>query len=88
MLLYTSHARSKMQERGVSEEEVIATVREGASATLEDNRLLRRKVFTMGYQRRGRSYSHKEVTVIYTEEGEHQVIVTVLARYGRWEQVQ
>jgi len=86
VLSYTSHARTKMTERGVREEEVVETVRAGALLRVRGNRIGRRRVFAVGYQWEGRDYLHKEVAVIYTEEGEQQVIVTVLARYGRWEE--
>ncbi len=77
-----------MFERGVNEEEVDEAIQEGILLTVRGNRRGRRKVFAVGYQWESRDYPHKEVTVIYTEEGEQQLVITVIARYGRWEEAQ
>ena len=82
---FTSHARVQISERGVSESEVAETLQLGDLVDARLPRVGRRRVFTEGYERENRVYPHKEVTVIYVEEGINTVIVTVFARYGRWE---
>jgi len=82
---FTSHALDQMQERGVSEDEVALAVEHGVLVEVSGNRALRRRVLTQGYQWLGRGYQHKEVTVVYTLEEGFIIVITVLARYGRWE---
>ena len=49
------------------------------------NRYVRRRVFTEGYEWYGREYPHKEITAVYVVEGHRTVILTAIARYGRFE---
>lgn len=84
-LKFTSHARVQISERGVSESEVAETLQLGELVDARLPRIGRRRVFTEGYERGNQIYPHKEVTVIYVEEGISTVIITVFARYGRWE---
>ena len=86
MIEYTRHARTQMADRGVSEIEVAIALTDGYDVNVRYPRKGRRKVFTSGYVMHGRSYPHMELTVVYAEEGELFVIVTVIARYGMWEQ--
>ena len=86
MVIYTRHARIQMDKRGVSEDEVADALAGGYDVNVRYPRKGRRKVFTSGCFMEGRSYPHMELTVIYAEEGDSFVIVTVIARYGRWEQ--
>ncbi len=41
--------------------------------------------FHPAYEREGRRFPHKEVTVVYVEEGSDTIILTCIARYGAWE---
>lgn len=86
MIEYTRHARIQMAKRGVSADEVADTLAGGHEVDARPPRKGRRKLFTSGYVFEGRFYAHMELTVIYAEEGDLFVIVTVIARYGRWEQ--
>ena len=82
---YINHARMQMSVRGATEEEVVETLRSGVHTPGRLGRQIRVKVFTAGYQRRGRDYLHKEVEVIYAEREDTVVVVTVKTRYGMWE---
>ena len=86
MIEYTRHARTKMADRGVSEGEVAEALANGQGVDVRYPRKGRRKVFTSGFIIEDRQYPHMELTVIYAEENDMLVIVTVIARYGRWEQ--
>ncbi len=44
-------------------------------------------MFTAGYEREGKKFPHKEITVVYVEEGDDTIVITAIARYGRWEMV-
>ncbi len=85
MIRYTLHAREKMVERGILEEEVAETVEAGERTGRRGHRQVRRRVFSSGYEREGRRFPHKEVTVVYVEEGGETIILTCIARYGVWE---
>ena len=82
---FTRHALDQLQERGITEREVRDTVEAGLLVEVSENRAIRRRIFTQGYSWVGRNYSHKEVTVVYALEEGFIIVITVIARYGRWE---
>jgi hypothetical protein len=75
-----------MEQRGVTESEVARTLAEGAVVPVRTGRQARVKVFADGYNREGGFFPHKEVWVAYKEEADDTIVVTVIVRYGRWEQ--
>ena len=83
---YTRHARLRMSQRGASESEVVDAMRTGAECPARPPRLCRETVFRDGYQHRGRHYPHKLVRVFYVEEGAAIIVLTVIIRYGEWEE--
>lgn len=85
MLRYSRHASLRIREWGVTEEEVRVTIDSGEPFPAKGLRLGKARVFRMGYERQGRPYPHKEVRVIFALEAEDTIVVTVVARYGRWE---
>ena len=82
---FTRHALDQLQERGINEREVRDTAEAGLLVEVSENRAIRRRIFTQGYSRIGRNYSHKEVTVVYALEEGFIIVITVISRYGRWE---
>ena len=74
-----------MRLRGIEESEIITTVEVGDLIDIVGNRFIRRRVFTEGYRWYEREYFHKEVTVVYVIEAQRTVVLTAIARYGRWE---
>ena len=82
---FTLHVIVNMGLRGIEEHEVIDTVEAGDPVDTVGNRYIRRRVFTEGYQWYGRQYPHKEITAVYVVEGHRTVILTAIARYGRFE---
>ena len=75
-----------MAKRGALRFEVIDTIHTGTEYPAHLNRSGREKVFRDGYEYEGRRYPHKQVRVIYVEEGPVTAIVTVIARYGEWKE--
>ena len=73
-----------MVERGATESEVADTIQTGTEYPARLNRLGREKVFRDGYEYQGRSYPHKQVGVIYVEEGSVTTALTVITGYGEW----
>lgn len=78
------HLRERMEQRGVTLEEINGTLKKGWEA--EDARPGtggKTYVFEFGEEWLGETYEEKEVTVYYRyDEGEELVILTVKARYG------
>jgi hypothetical protein len=61
-----SHALSRMLERGASEDEVAATIREGGRFAAKFDRDGLRRNFSFGSLWRGRRYHMKQVEVFAT----------------------
>ena len=77
------HLLTRMEQRGVSREEIEHTLRVGWSAS-DAKPGTRGKVFVFDYQSEwlGRFFEEKEVTVYYKVIGGAVVLLTVKARYG------
>ena len=84
MINLSDHALLSMRKRGALRSEVIDTIHTGTEYPAYLNRLGKEKVFRDGYEYEGRSYPHKQIRVIYVEEGPVTEVVTVIARYGEW----
>ena len=63
-----SHALSRMLERGASEDEVVATIREGERFAAKFGREGFRRNFSFGSLWQGRRYHMKQVEVFATWE--------------------
>lgn len=77
----SEHAREQMIERGVMEEEVISTVRNGAVSPAKYGRKSHRANFAYNKVWRGRFYRTKQVRTIVAEEKNELVVVTVISYY-------
>ena len=75
-----------MRKRGALRSEVIDTIQTGSVFPAYLNRLGKEKVFREGYEWEGGSYSHKQIRVIYVEEGPVTEVITVITRYGEWKE--
>lgn len=75
------HARERLLERGVREDEIIAAVNAGECFPAKYGRTGFRKNFPFGGTWRGREYSNKQVEVFATPEGDDWLVITVIARY-------
>jgi len=80
---FHSHVRRRMEQRGVTEEEVRETINAGWEASDAkpgtDGRTL---VFSYDETWEGTHYDEKEVTVYFKIEEDGLILLTVLARYG------
>lgn len=80
---FHAHLRARMQQRGISREEVEITLNSGWSA--EDAKagtLGKVRVFPYNAGWEGNQYPEKEVTVYYRVQGTEIVVLTAKARYG------
>ena len=73
-----------MSQRGITQEEIERTLNEGWEATdAKPGTLGKVMVFPYGAEWEGQFYEEKEVSVYYKSVGEHLVLLTVKARYGK-----
>ena len=76
--------RQRMEQRGITEEEVRTTMRQGWKASdAKPGTVGRTLVFPYNAEWEGTQYQEKEVTVYYKVDGDDLVLLTAIARYGR-----
>ncbi len=84
-LIIVDHARQRMEERGVSDEDLAIVLATESRRQEEAGRMSKEVVLAFGGTWQGRRYPQKLVRVIYVEEAENTVVITVFAFYGSWE---
>ena len=75
------HARERMEERGATEDEVIATVEQGEQFPAKFGRTGFRRNFQFDSKWRGRPYRTKQVEVYAANEDDDWLVITVITRY-------
>ncbi|MDD5204041.1 MAG: DUF4258 domain-containing protein [Desulfobacterales bacterium] len=75
-----SHAKERASERGATEEEVTATVREGEQFPAKYGRTGFRRNFPFDGEWRGWSYRTKQIEAFAVEE-DGWLVITVVVRY-------
>jgi hypothetical protein len=75
------HAAGRLAERGVIEEEVVATVSGGERFQAKFGRTGFRRNFAFDGLWRGRQYVTKQVEVFAVEEDGGWLVITVIARF-------
>ena len=78
------HTLQRAEERGTNIEEIQIVLEYGIEIPARGNRKAKAKVFTFKKARLGKYYEEKRVEVIYVEEGELVITVTVYVFYGEW----
>ena len=73
-----------MRARGATLTEVKETIKTGIKIPAKHGRKAKEKVFDYGRQWLGKIYSQKKVVVIYLEEDDKVVVITVKVFYGSW----
>ena len=79
------HTKDNLDERGTNEEEVRLVIRTGTVTPARFGRWMAKRVLTEGYEHNGKSYRHKEISVVYAIDMGMIVTVTVKTRFGFWE---
>ena len=74
-----------MQDRGAREEEVMATLSKGKELMAPGGRKAREMVFSFDAQWQGKFYHQKKLRVVYIEQGNDLVAITVYTYFGKWE---
>ena len=80
-VIFTRHARSKLSKRGVSEEQVIQTIREAPWRPSVENRLECEMEFEYNAEWNGRFYQTKKVRPVFVEEDDTIIVITVFSFY-------
>jgi len=75
----------RAEERGTNIEEIQFVLEHGVEMPARGNRKAKAKVFSFKKERLGKYYEEKRVEVIYFEEDQLIITVTVYVFYGEWE---
>ncbi|MCB0117555.1 MAG: DUF4258 domain-containing protein [Anaerolineales bacterium] len=78
------HTLQRAEERGTNIEEIRVVLEQGTEIPARGNRKAKAKVFTFKKERLGKYYEEKRVEVIYVEENQTIITVTVYVFYGEW----
>ena len=81
---YGRGVEGKLALRVVSHGEVLETLASGVPGEAHSGREARVRVFPFHAQWEGRFYDEKQVRVIFREEAGDVIVVSVIARYGRF----
>ena len=74
------HAQARLEERGATEAEIIATVENGERLPAKLGRVAFRRNFPYNSTWRGRSFATKQVEAIAVEE-DGWLVITVIVRF-------
>lgn len=75
------HAQGRLDERGVTEEEVVATEREGETFPAKFGRSGFRRNFPFDGMWMGRHYDVKQVEAYSVQDADGWLVITVVTRY-------
>lgn len=78
------HARERANERGATEDEIRLVLLGGQKTELKKGRKSKEMVFDYNRDWLGKHYPEKKVKVVYTEEDDQVVVITVKVYYGKW----
>jgi len=78
---FSDHARRQMQERGATDEQVVAAIRGGEAEPALRDRLLYRKNFQFNSSWRNKQYRVKQIAPIVAVEADRLVVITVYVFY-------
>ena len=81
---FVGHDEAYVNVRGATREEVGLTLATGLHSPTYGRRFNAVRVFTDGYEYRGRTYRHKEIRVVYAYEEWGIAVITVIVRFGFW----
>ena len=78
------HAKDRANERGASEDEVSVVLLRGQEVKVKKGRKGKELVFDYNGEWLGKHYPQKKIRVIYVEESDAIVVITVKVYYGVW----
>jgi hypothetical protein len=80
-IVFSQHARERMNERGIDENEIHYTITYGEPFDTKFGRSGFRCNFAFGNYWHGKKYACKQVEVIAVQDRDDWLVVTALARY-------
>jgi hypothetical protein len=80
---FIEHAKERMIERGASEEEVKKVLFFGTDITAKKGRKAKDMIFPYEEKWIGRVYPQKKIVVVYKEEKDEALVITVKVFYGQ-----
>lgn len=80
----TEHAKDRAIERGTDEKEIGMVLSGGQEIPLKKGRKYKEKVFVYNKEWMGKMYPQKNVKVVYVEENDQIIVITVKVSYGEW----
>jgi len=78
---FHAHAKSRMKERGASEEEVVAAIEQGEVFPAKFGRTGFRRNFPFDAQWMTRSCKMKQIEAFTVQEDQDTVVITVIVKY-------
>jgi len=75
------HARERMEERGITEEEIMATLKKGERFPAKFDRTGFRRNFSFDTKWHGKRYRTKQVEAYAVREDTDWLVITIIARY-------
>ena len=83
-IIIDPHTLERCEERGASVEEIEDTIVHGIIELANGNRKAKYKVYDFNKERNGKFYEQKRIKVVFVEEENEIVTVTVIVYYGKW----
>jgi hypothetical protein len=80
-VLLHKHAADRLMERGATEAEVVATVKEGSRFDAKYGRAGFRLNFPFGRTWKGKYYETKQIEAYAVEEDNDWIVITFVAKY-------
>jgi len=81
---FVEHAKERLIARGASESEVEKVLLLGNDIPAKKGRKAKEMTFEYGEFWLGKAYPQKKVVVIYVEENNEIIVITVKVFYGQW----
>ena len=78
------HAKERAKQRGAINEEVKAVVLNGRQIKAKRGRKAKEMIFEYEKEWLRKTYPQKKVQVIYVEEENQIIVITVKVFYGKW----
>ena len=83
-IIIDPHTLQRASERGASENEIKDVLQTGTPSFAKGGRKSKSKVYDFNKEWSGKHYEQKKIEVIFTEQGESIITVTVYVFYGKW----
>ena len=80
-VIFHNHAKQRMQERGITEEEIRATIAQGEQFPVKYGRTGFRRNLIIESEWRGKTYQTKQVEVYAIQENSDWIVITLIAKY-------